>query len=87
MNNESPMRNSSYNPDGKLNYRKAAKNLRDAVSHNSHMSAAELREKLTEEGVNVDQFLDLVDVALGTRKNKREPLNEPNPATDTADDG
>jgi hypothetical protein len=29
----------------------------------------------------------LVDVALGTRKNKREPLNEPNPATDTADDG
>jgi hypothetical protein len=45
-------------------YRKAAKKLRDAVSDNSHMSAAELRTKLTEEGVDVGQFLTRVDVAF-----------------------
>jgi len=45
-------------------YRKAAKNLRDAVMDNSHLSAPELRQKLTEEGVDVDQFLNRVDVAF-----------------------
>ena len=45
-------------------YSKAAQKLRDAVSDNSHMSAADLRKKLTEEGVNVDQFLAMADVAF-----------------------
>lgn len=47
-------------------YRKAAKNLRDAVSDSSHLSAAELRKKLTEEGVNVDAFLSRADAAFRT---------------------
>ena len=55
-------------------YRKAAKNLRDAVSDNSHMSAADLRKKLSEEGVNVDAFLSRADAAF--RKGLQEGIRQ-----------
>lgn len=45
----------------KPDYRKAAKNLREAVVDNSHLSAEELRKKLGDEGVNVNQFLTRAD--------------------------
>lgn len=45
-------------------YRKAAKNLSNAVYDNSHLSAAELRQKLTDEGVDVDAFLRRADAAF-----------------------
>lgn len=41
----------------KPDYRKAGKNLREAVLDNSHMSAADLQKKLSDEGVDVKRFL------------------------------
>lgn len=41
----------------KPDYRKAGKNLREAVLDNSHMSAVELEKKLSDEGVDVKRFL------------------------------
>lgn len=48
----------------KPDYRKAGRNLRQAVLDNSHMSVAELQEKLSEEGVDVKQFLAGADEAF-----------------------
>jgi hypothetical protein len=42
-------------------YRKAAKNLHDAILDNSHLTAEELRKNLADEGVNVEKFLDRVN--------------------------
>jgi hypothetical protein len=41
----------------KPDYRKAGQNLREAVLDNSHMTAAELQKKLSDEGVDVKKFL------------------------------
>jgi hypothetical protein len=48
----------------KPDYRKAGKNLRQAVLDNSHMSAAELQKKLGDEGVDVKRFLAGADEAF-----------------------
>jgi len=48
----------------KPDYRKAAKNLREAVVDNSHLSAEELRKKLSDEGVDVNRFLARADEAF-----------------------
>jgi hypothetical protein len=48
----------------KPDYRKAAKNLRDAILDNSHLSAENLRKKLTDEGVDVNRFLARADEAF-----------------------
>jgi hypothetical protein len=45
-------------------YRKAGKNLRESVLDNSHLSAAELRQRLSDEGVDVDKFLSKADEAF-----------------------
>jgi hypothetical protein len=41
----------------KPDYRKAGKNLEEAVLDNSHMSAAELEKSLSDKGVDVKRFL------------------------------
>lgn len=48
----------------KPDYHKAGKNLREAVLDNSHLSAAELQKKLSEEGVDVKRFLAGADEAF-----------------------
>jgi hypothetical protein len=48
----------------KPDYRKAAKNLRDAIVDNSHLSAENLRKKLSDEGVDVNRFLTRADEAF-----------------------
>lgn len=48
----------------KPDYRKAGKNLRESVLDNSHLSAAELTQRLSEEGVDVNKFLTKVDEAF-----------------------
>lgn len=48
----------------KPDYRKAGKNLREAVLDNSHMSSAELQKKLSDEGVDVKKFLSGADEAF-----------------------
>ena len=48
----------------KPDYRKAGKNLRESVLDDSHMSAAELRKKLSDEGVDVNKFLAKADEAF-----------------------
>src|ERR1043165_4918047 len=48
----------------KPDYRKAAKNLRDAVVDNSHLTTADVRKKLSEEGVDVTRFLTRADEAF-----------------------
>jgi hypothetical protein len=48
----------------KPDYRKAAKNLRDAVVDNSHLSVQALRKKLSDEGVDVTRFLAGADGAF-----------------------
>src|SRR5437867_63355 len=58
----------------KPDYRKAAKNLREAVVDNSHLSADELRKKLSDEGVEVNQFLARADEAF--RKGLQEGVKE-----------
>lgn len=47
----------------KPDYRKAGKNLREAVLDNSQMTSAELQKKLSDEGVDVKRFLAGVDEA------------------------
>ena len=46
------------------NHVKAAKNLRDAVLDNSKLSAADLRKRLADEGVDVELFLKGADQAF-----------------------
>ena len=58
----------------KPDYRKGAKNLREAVVDNSHLSAAELRKKLSDEGVDVNRFLARADEAF--RKGLQEGVKE-----------
>jgi hypothetical protein len=58
----------------KPDYRKAAKNLREAVVDNSHVSVAELRKKLADEGVDVDRFLKRADEAF--RKGLQEGVKQ-----------
>jgi hypothetical protein len=48
----------------KPDYRKAGKNLEEAVLDNSHMSATELETKLTGQGVDVNKFLAGADAAF-----------------------
>jgi hypothetical protein len=48
----------------KPDYRKAAKNLRDTIVDNSHLSAEDLRKKLSDEGVDVNRFLTRADEAF-----------------------
>jgi hypothetical protein len=58
----------------KPDYRKAAKNLRDAVVDNSHLSAEEIRKELTDEGVDVNRFLVKVDESFG--KNLQDKMKQ-----------
>lgn len=48
----------------KPDYRKAGKNLRESVLDNSHLSAAELRKQLSDEGVDANKFLAKADEAF-----------------------
>ncbi|MGO8927142.1 MAG: hypothetical protein ACLQU3_09665 [Limisphaerales bacterium] len=45
-------------------HKKGVRNLREAVLDNSKLSAAEIRQRLTDDGVDVDQFLKGVDEAF-----------------------
>ena len=45
-------------------YQKAAQNLEKVLLEDSNLSAPELRKKLADEGVNVDQFLKRFDAAF-----------------------
>jgi hypothetical protein len=56
----------------KPDYRKAAKNLREAVVDNSHLSAEDLRKKMSDEGVDVNRFLARADEAF--RKGLQESV-------------
>jgi len=48
----------------KPDYRKAGKNLEEAVLDNSHMSTADLQKEISHKGVDVKQFLAGVDEAF-----------------------
>jgi hypothetical protein len=48
----------------KPDYRKAGKNLEEAVLDNSHMSAAEIEKALSNKGVDVKRFLAGADEAF-----------------------
>jgi hypothetical protein len=48
----------------KPDYRKAGKNLEEAVLDNSHMSAAELEKSVSDKGVDVKKFMAGADEAF-----------------------
>lgn len=58
----------------KPDYQKAAENLREAIVDNSHLSGAELRKKLANEGVDVDRFLTRTNEAF--RKGLQEKVRQ-----------
>jgi hypothetical protein len=60
------------------NHVKAAKNLRDAVLDNSRLSAADLRKRLADEGVDVEHFLKGADQAFrrGLQEGVRQQVAE-----------